>query len=155
MPESKYPQSPYRRDQGEFAPSFEHILGGRDRIREERERQIRFEGYDLDHDMHHDVRELVDAANCYLFEVAEADKYGTVTSQQAGAHTPVPSSWPWEDAAWRPSGDRLRNLEKAGALYVAASDLMAAVANNVADLIDQEIHKRLVEAGVLNPEGDS
>lgn len=153
-----YPESPYSPDRGDFPPKVDSIPDGKQRIREERQRQIRIEGFDHVHDRQHNVQDLVDAANCYLFEVSYAadapadQKVGTGLGRleaHSGAKTPCPSSWPWHASWWKPSDNRLRNLEKAGALYAAASDIAAWASNNVGDLIDQEIHKRLNREGLV------
>lgn len=73
-------------------------------ITEERERQISAEGYSHAHDDRHDRSELSHAAGCYL--LAE------------GPHDGMPSVWPWGAEWWKPK-DRLKNLVRAGALFLA------------------------------------
>lgn len=74
------------------------------RVMRERVRQIGL-GFDRDHDAAHADHELPDAAIAYLAALSEHD---------------VADYWPWEPTSFDPSDDRLRNLEKAGALVVAA-----------------------------------
>lgn len=152
------PEPPHNEKQ-EFPPKVPSgISDGLQRIRDERGHQKFDHGYTTDHDQHHHVRELVDAANCYLYEVVypsnvpASQKIGTglaSVEQRSGSSTPMPSTWPWEPEAWKPSDDRVHNLEKAGALYLAARDLMARAVRNVADHIDQELQQRLKDARVL------
>jgi hypothetical protein len=80
---------------------------GHQRIENERQRQIDREGYSTSHDDEHSTGELVAAAACY--------------GNCHDASSPMPHRWPWESAAWKPK-DRLRNLERAGALYLAAAE---------------------------------
>jgi hypothetical protein len=83
-------------------------MNGMERIIVERKRQIEAEGYCPEHDEMHSPSELSTAAACYLI-CHDAD-------------TVMPHSWPWGRLAWKPK-DRIRNLERAGALYLAAADL--------------------------------
>jgi len=72
-------------------------------IERERIRQLRDEGWSLEHDDKHDAGELADAAACYaICQPVEI----------------VRQFWPWEWAWWKPTNKR-RNLVKAGALIVA------------------------------------
>ena len=76
---------------------------GADRIAAERERQIAVEGYDPVNDANdHDPRELEQAAMAYLLN--------------------DPDRWPWANAP-KYGPDRIRELEKAGALIAAAIDI--------------------------------
>lgn len=70
-------------------------------IADERARQIRTEGWTAEHDDEHTHGELAQAAVAY-----------------AGAST----HWPWSPEAWKPTGDRVRDLVKAGALIAAELD---------------------------------
>lgn len=81
-----------------------------DLIAAERERQVTEEGYDAIHDAGHS-RSLVNAAVCYLLHRSS----GT-----------VPLLWPWADRYWKPTGDPVRDLTKAGALVAAAIDSLLA-----------------------------
>ena len=68
------------------------------------------EGFDAPHDAGHWVRHLAAAAACY--EAAE------------GPDLPLPETWPWGAGWWKPRSRR-RNLERAGALYLAAAEAFA------------------------------
>ena len=68
-------------------------------IEEERNRQITHEGYSFDHDDRHTGGEIALAAAAYAAEISKV--------------------WPWDSGTFKPSGDRIRNLVKAGALVVA------------------------------------
>lgn len=83
---------------------------GVDRIAGERTRQIRVEGWTLEHDRCHAGDELAMAAAWYA----------TPVDLRSGA------AWPWPDC-WRKPGNgspsgRIRELEKAGALIAAEID---------------------------------
>ena len=84
-------------------------------IEEERKRQIEAEGYTPEHDEQY-TTELFDAACCYY------------AAKRMRALNPnnkkLPSSWPWSAKFWKPSHDnRVRELEKAGALFMAHNEL--------------------------------
>lgn len=78
------------------------------RILVERQRQIEVEGYGTDHDiqLNGDVR-LAKAADCYF--------------KCPGSDASMPETWPMDVEAWKPK-DRMRNLERAGALFLAAAE---------------------------------
>ncbi len=82
-------------------------LDGKQRISAERKRQIEAEGWTPEHDDEHGSTTLEKAAVCY----AQAD------DEKAAQ----PQLWPWDKAWWKPKA-RLRNLERAGALYLAAAE---------------------------------
>lgn len=90
-------------------------------VLDERRRQIQFEGYDAAHDDAHNSGDLARAAMCYEREPAER-KMRVGTDGPTANVIEVPESWPWEGRAWKPSADRVRDLAKAGALYMAESD---------------------------------
>lgn len=89
-------------------------------IAEERQRQIEKEGWTSNHDSQHDVDTLAIAASCYAlpFYLRETDK------------NKVPKNWPFADNWWKPENkypseafsDRIRELQKAGALIAAEID---------------------------------
>lgn len=82
---------------------------GAERIVDERRRQIEELGYDADHDELIGVNELATAAIAYAMyhadDAPEARDY-----------------WPWDPVAFKPTGDVVRDLTKAGALIAAAID---------------------------------
>ena len=80
-------------------------MNGHDRIKAERERQKAVEGWSEDHDDEHWMGELASAAECYV--------------RTGGTICACPGSWPWSSEWWKPSGDKNRDLEKAGALFLA------------------------------------
>lgn len=77
-------------------------------IRAERRRQIDAEGYSPQHDAEHGRSPLERAASCY-----EQARFGW---RWAASH------WPWRPEDFKPR-DRISNLIRAGALYLAALDL--------------------------------
>jgi hypothetical protein len=106
-------------------------------ILNERKRQISAEGYDAAHDDAHTSGQLATAAKCYVTAPEGREMCGA-----------VPSAWPWEPQWWKPSPDRVRDLAKAGALYMAeaarlkragnveASSAVEGLATGCAKLID-------------------
>jgi hypothetical protein len=82
-------------------------------IAAERERQVAVEGWTSAHDDTHDLSELAKAAACYASEA-----WMPLTE----SHRKPPPEWPWEASAWKPTGDPVRDLVKAGALIVAEID---------------------------------
>lgn len=87
------------------------MISGIERIAKERQRQMQEEGWTPEHDDEHDNGELAAAAECYLREVTGMPL----------THHGLPI-WPWDDEWWKPSGNPIRNLEKAGALIAAEID---------------------------------
>ena len=85
---------------------------GTERIEAERQRQIAVEGWTPAHDDTHTKGELFKAAHCYEWHSR------TLLMRGRNCKNPPPG-WPWEIAAWKPSNDPARTLEKAGALYLA------------------------------------
>ncbi|WP_175841655.1 hypothetical protein [Burkholderia arboris] len=80
------------------------------RVLAERRRQVEVEGFTPERDDEHDVGRLICAAICY----AGAD----ITNHPAGE---PPDLWPCASEWWKP-GDDGRNLDKATALLLAASE---------------------------------
>lgn len=72
------------------------------------------EGWTPEHDDGHDSGELLKAAIGYAL-------VGFVRDGETPPPTP-PVNWPWHPSWWKPSGDPIRNLEKAGALIAAEID---------------------------------
>lgn len=106
----------------EVAPSHEPQpvpanLDGAERIALERARQRQY--WTDTHDDSHDAGELAAAAVSY-----------TLYADLPAADTP-PGMWPWDKADWRPTGDPITQLTKAGALLAAEIDrlLRAGAAN--------------------------
>lgn len=94
-------------------------MTGEERIKQERIRQIEKEGFDSTHDDKHSRSELVDAGDAYL------------RFSKAGKNQQLPKFYPWSDGSWNPSDDEVRNLEKAGGLYLAELDRIKR--NNIND----------------------
>lgn len=92
-------------------------------IAEERQRQVEVEGFDLNHDKEqNDDGELAAAAASYAFAPFMIDE------MKDGYKTPVPM-WPkyWLAKWWKPTPDnRIRELQKAGALIAAEIDRLLA-----------------------------
>jgi hypothetical protein len=92
-------------------------MTGIERIAAERKRQIEEEGWTAEHDDNHELDEMVKAAVCYtLPERIRENRFGlTMTLRQL--------LWPWGGDQWKPTPDnRIRELEKAGALIAAEID---------------------------------
>lgn len=103
----------------------EKKLTGIELIAQERKRQIENEGWSLLDDIKHNKGELAMAAACYALPnqlrqlKSKADAFNT-----RGA-TLLPKHWPWKHdiITWKPSAhDRIRELQKAGALIAAEID---------------------------------
>lgn len=93
-------------------------MTGAELIKEERERQIKEEGYSATHDSFHNVDEFIKAAVSYsIIDLKD--------SQENYAY----AWWPWNETSWKPK-DRLRNLVRAGALIAAAIDKLNKDNNN-------------------------
>jgi len=86
-------------------------------ITAERQRQIEQEGWTPEHDDEHRRGELARAAACYAQSAAYHARHFT-PHYVFGR----PSEWPWDLDWWKPSGDPVRNLVKAGALIAAEID---------------------------------
>lgn len=104
---------------------------GIDLIAEERQRQIN-NGYDSNHDMHHDFRELVQAAITYMgaaFLPTKSKEIGNSNESAISWHEDnepwelkyIKLDWPWEEESFKPTTP-LQDLIKAGALIAAAID---------------------------------
>ena len=94
-------------------------MSGAEMIAAERRRQVEVEGYAPEHDARLGTEELTDAALAYALASEAPDNKGHVKSAFAGW-------WPWSARAWKPTGDRVRDLVKAGALIAAAIDVELA-----------------------------
>ena len=93
-------------------------MDGVERIARERKRQVEQEGWSMEHDRQHGGAELSLAAACYSIYAAGLMNQMSPSEDLNG----VPLIWPWLEAAWKPSDDPIRNLEKAGALIAAEID---------------------------------
>jgi hypothetical protein len=93
-------------------------------IAEERERQIKQEGWSIAHDsVRHTEGELTDAALCYA-TVGSAQLRGASVEEwpvEMFADDML-TDWPWEKRWYKPSPHAERNLVKAGALIAAELD---------------------------------
>lgn len=83
-------------------------MTGQQLIAAERKRQIESEGWTPEHDDQQRIGDLERAAFCYR------DASGEGSAQ--------PGQWPWDAKWWKPQS-RQRNLVRAGALYLAASEV--------------------------------
>lgn len=92
------------------------MITGTERIVAERKRQLCKKGWSPEHDDGHINGELVSAACCYVL-AAENERR-------------LPQQWPWEPYYWKPK-NRIRNLEKAGALIAAEIDRLLRLENIV------------------------
>jgi hypothetical protein len=86
-------------------------MSGAERIAAERRRQIEVEGYDAEHDAKQKAA-LVYAGIAYAIAALEP----------SGPSYAAWDWWPWSSEAWKPTGDVVRDLTKAGALIAAAID---------------------------------
>lgn len=90
-------------------------MNGADRIAKERQRQITEEHHTAARDDKYVYEELALAAACYALPV----------DMRNGN---MPTFWPWDEKYWKPSvGDRVRDLEKAGALIAAEIDRLLRI----------------------------
>lgn len=94
-----------------------------DMIAAERERQITEEGYAPERDAGKAL-DLSRAAQSYTGYALRTQHSGTPTDRQ------VPIMWPWAARYWKPTGDPVRDLVKAGALIAAAIDSLTAGATD-------------------------
>jgi hypothetical protein len=104
---------------------------GIDLIAEERQRQIN-KGYDSNHDLQHDFRELTDAARTYIDAAVlttKSKEIGNSSEASISWHKDnepfewkyLKLGWPWEEESFKPTTS-LEDLIKAGALIAAAID---------------------------------
>ncbi len=99
-------------------------LDGAALIAAERQRQIDVEGYTAEHDAGH-AEQLTREAQCYVGLVLRGHhgQYASPELEQLN----VPFLWPWDAQYWKPTGDEVRDLAKAGALIAAAIDSELAI----------------------------
>ena len=87
------------------------MKNGIELITEERERQMKVEGWTPEHDDEHTVGELAMAASCYAM------------TPQCRTYSITDSGWPWDSIWWKPTPqNRILELQKAGALIAAEID---------------------------------
>lgn len=91
---------------------------GIDLIAAERERQITEEGYTA-FNYEGRAEDLTTAAWCYALCVSLR-----LNPKLIGDGLGVPYAWPWHPDYWKPTGDPVRDLTKAGALIAAAIDTL-------------------------------
>lgn len=110
---------------------------GTELIAAERRRQVEAEGWCADHDDEHSGGELRDAAVCYA----------VATEPRMVGDRWIDRRWPWEDAAWKPSEDPVRNLVKAGALIAAEIDRHLRERAKLSDLLPSDGAERAEREG--------
>jgi hypothetical protein len=93
-------------------------MTGIERIAAERKRQIEEEGFTAEHDGRWKRQELALAALCYCMPPPKTEYILEGSAEHA-----IPDDWPFHSSWWKPSPDnRIRELEKAGALIAAEID---------------------------------
>lgn len=97
-------------------PAGEVLEPGVAEIAAERRRQREVEGWTEAHDDEHTHGEMAQAAACY----ATPEKMFRRFRPSGKPVIPPPNAltWPWDEGWWKPK-DKLRNLERAGALIAA------------------------------------
>jgi hypothetical protein len=110
-------------------------MNGAERIAAERQRQIEERGYTAQHDQEHQEGELAWAAAVYAapetifhIQVVEGSK-GGIRQGQLMWHEPWPQGWQRDTFVLMSPTQRVRQLEKAGALIAAEIDRIQAVAD--------------------------
>jgi hypothetical protein len=104
------------------------MSSGADRIRAERGRQIVSEGYTAEHDAGR-ASAIALAAFGYTQHAAATLARGLTLEESLAAGREaglIPDWWPWRVQDWKPTGDPVRDLVKAGALIAAAIDAVEA-----------------------------
>lgn len=97
-------------------------MTGAEMIAQERQRQIKVEGWTKEHDKKHKGGELAIAASCYA-----------IPGDERLCHGEIPENWPWDIKWWKPANcefshdenyneERIKELAKAGALIAAEID---------------------------------
>ena len=97
-------------------------------IAAEQERARTEEGYTPEHDVGHAV-ELVWAGRCYAEETAmRLNRKPTMLPGAEWLSAPdfQDFPWPWAPRYWKPTGDPVRDLVKAGSLIASAIDSLLA-----------------------------
>jgi len=95
-------------------------MNGIERIAAERKRQIEKEGWTETRDDQHKKNEMAIAAACYALP---ENKRASSESGKGYFEKRLPNLWPWHRGYWKPTPEnRIRELEKAGALIAAEID---------------------------------
>lgn len=95
-------------------------------IAAERARQVSEEGYDAEHDRGH-AAELISAAREYAAE----GRFRVWNPGSPINPRPHPTDeWPWHPGYFKPTGDPIHDLTKAGALIAAAIDSLTPKENS-------------------------
>jgi hypothetical protein len=97
-------------------------MTGIELITQERQRQIEQEGWSVEHDAEHKNDELALAAACYAGykRIDSKEEFVDVYKTRILRY---PEIWPFEGSWWKPTpDDRIRELQKAGALIAAEID---------------------------------
>ena len=102
---------------------------GTELIAAERERQVTEEGYTAEDDADHST-ELAVAGAAYAASAAYST-LGPVGPDNVLSFEDV--EWPWDKRFWKPTGDPVRDLTKAGALIAAAIDSLTQEAADAAE----------------------
>jgi len=126
--------SQYKRPSTEEAEGETNASEGVRRIAAERQRQIEEEGWTAEHDDEHTLGEMADAAACYA--TIAADICNDICHGLSPTLGP-PQQWPWNAGWWKPSADRIRNLEKAGALIAAEIDRLERAVPRIEEAEDE------------------
>jgi len=93
-------------------------MTGIERIAAERKRQIEVEGWTAEHDDGYGDEQIATVAACYALPISEREHRFCNMSMPLLWYL-----WPWERKCWKPTPDnRIRELEKAGALIAAEID---------------------------------
>jgi hypothetical protein len=102
-------------------------MTGIERIAAERKRQIKEEWFTVEHDNQRVKGELADAAVCYALSKKDRDLDVMVCD---GVQYLVNRLWPFYWVQFKPSPEnRIRELEKAGALIAAEIDRLQRLEN--------------------------
>jgi len=111
-------------------------LTGFQLIKKERQRQIDVEGWTPEHDKKYQNHELFKAAACY---------YAAERCRAINRGKPYfPKGWPFDESWWKPSpDDRIKELVKAGALYMADCNLSGTQSNHWVEACAADIDKLL------------
>jgi hypothetical protein len=112
-----------------FQATYEEVADGEgektgvELIAAERERQVCEEGWTPEHDATHTYGELAIAASGYALVAGR--NWDRPTGVPRGA---TPMDWPWAPEWFKPTGDAVRDLTKAGALIAAEIDRLQRAA---------------------------